>query len=98
MIASVIKVVLLSTIIIVFMLLLASYKGIPVVGLILLALIVIYTFVTQKTVIGRHIYAVGGNRNAARLTGVNTKMDRLPGDGEHEPCWPVSPAWSTPPT
>ncbi|HEY3339226.1 MAG TPA: multiple monosaccharide ABC transporter permease [Propionicimonas sp.] len=70
---SVVKVVLLSTVIIVFMLLLASYKGIPVVGLILLALIIIYTFVTQKTVVGRHIYAVGGNRNAARLTGVNTK-------------------------
>ncbi len=73
MVASVIKVVLLSTIIIVFMMLLASYKGIPVVALILLALIVIYTFVTQKTVLGRHIYAVGGNRNAARLTGVNTR-------------------------
>jgi putative multiple sugar transport system permease protein len=70
---SVVKVVLLSTVIIVFMLLLASYKGIPVVGLILLALIIIYTFITQKTVVGRHIYAVGGNRNAARLTGVNTK-------------------------
>jgi putative multiple sugar transport system permease protein len=70
---SVVKVVLLSTIIIVFMLLLASYKGIPVIGLILLALIIIYTFITQKTVFGRHIYAVGGNRNAARLTGVNTK-------------------------
>ncbi len=73
MFTSVVKVVLLSTVIIVFMLLLASYKGIPVVGLILLALIIIYTFITQKTVVGRHIYAVGGNRNAARLTGVNTK-------------------------
>ena len=70
---SVVKVVLMSTIIIVFMLLLASYKGIPVVGLILLALIIIYTFITQKMVLGRHIYAVGGNRNAARLTGVNTR-------------------------
>ena len=74
MVASVIKVALLSTIIVVFMMLLASYKGIPVVALILLALIVIYTFITQKTVLGRHIYAVGGNRNAARLTGVNTRM------------------------
>ena len=73
MFTSVVKVVLLSTVIIVFMMLLASYKGIPVVGLILLALIIIYTFITQKMVFGRHIYAVGGNRNAARLTGVNTK-------------------------
>ena len=46
--------------------LLASYKGMPVVGLILVALVIIYTFITQRTVIGRHIYSVGGNRNAAR--------------------------------
>ena len=73
MVASVVKIVLFSTAIIVFSLLLASYKGVPVVGLILLGLIIIYSFITQKTVFGRHIYAVGGNRNAARLTGVNTR-------------------------
>ena len=74
MVGSITKVVLLSAIIIVFSMLLASYKGVPVVGLILLGLIIIYSFITQKTVFGRHIYAVGGNRNAARLTGVNTKF------------------------
>src|SRR6188472_347383 len=42
--------------------LLASYKGLPVVGLILFALVIIYTFVTQRTVIGRYIYSVGGNQ------------------------------------
>jgi putative multiple sugar transport system permease protein len=73
MVGSVTKVVLISALIIAFSMLLASYKGVPVVGLILLALIIIYSFITQKTVFGRHIYAVGGNRNAARLTGVNTK-------------------------
>jgi len=73
MAASITKMVLISAVIIVFAMLLASYKGIPVVGLILLGLIIIYSFITQKTVFGRHIYAVGGNRNAARLTGVNTK-------------------------
>ncbi|HEY5485068.1 MAG TPA: hypothetical protein VIK31_14890, partial [Propionibacteriaceae bacterium] len=52
---------------------LASYKGIPVVGLILIGLVLIYTFVTQRTVLGRHIYAVGGNSNAARLSGVDTR-------------------------
>lgn len=73
MASSATKVVLLSAIIIVVGMLLASYKGIPVVGLILLGLVIIYSFITQKMVFGRHIYAVGGNRNAARLTGVNTK-------------------------
>jgi putative multiple sugar transport system permease protein len=34
---------------------------------ILLVLVIVYTFVTNNTVFGRHIYAVGGNRQAARL-------------------------------
>jgi putative multiple sugar transport system permease protein len=72
-VAMVAKLVLLGTIIAVVALLLASYKGIPVVGLILLGLVVLYSFLTQKTVFGRHIYATGGNRNAAGLSGVNTR-------------------------
>ncbi|MBM6403101.1 sugar ABC transporter permease [Phycicoccus sp. CSK15P-2] len=54
-------------------LLLASYRGVPVIGLILLALVILYTFVTQRTVTGRHVYSVGGNRKAAALSGVDTK-------------------------
>lgn len=45
----------------------------PVPGLILLALVIIYSFVTNSTVFGRHIYAVGGNRQAARLSGVKDR-------------------------
>lgn len=45
----------------------------PVPGLILAALVIIYSFATGRTVTGRHIYAVGGNRLAAELSGVNTK-------------------------
>jgi putative multiple sugar transport system permease protein len=45
----------------------------PIPGLILVALVIIYTIITQRTVFGRHIYAVGGNRAAAALSGVNTK-------------------------
>jgi len=54
-------------------LLLASYKGIPVIGLILGGLIVAYSFLMRKTVFGRHIYSVGGNSAAARLSGVDTR-------------------------
>ncbi len=43
----------------------------PVPGLILVALVIIYTVITQRTRFGRHIYAVGGNRQAAALSGVN---------------------------
>ncbi|HSN12940.1 MAG TPA: multiple monosaccharide ABC transporter permease [Propionibacteriaceae bacterium] len=70
---SVAKIVLVGAVIALFGMLLASYKGIPVVGIILFGLVLIYTFVTQRTVLGRHIYAVGGNRNAARLSGVDTR-------------------------
>lgn len=52
---------------------LASYKGIPMVLIIVLILVVIYTFITTKTIPGRHIYAFGGNPKAAQLSGVNTK-------------------------
>ncbi|MGG5171906.1 multiple monosaccharide ABC transporter permease [Pseudarthrobacter sp. J1738] len=45
----------------------------PIPGLILAILVVIYGFISSKTVVGRHIYAVGGNRHAAELSGVQSK-------------------------
>jgi putative multiple sugar transport system permease protein len=45
----------------------------PVPGLILVIMIIIYHIITQRTRFGRHIYAVGGNKSAAALSGVNVK-------------------------
>ncbi|MGM9473957.1 multiple monosaccharide ABC transporter permease [Pseudarthrobacter sp. YS3] len=45
----------------------------PIPGLILAVMVLIYGFVSSKTVVGRHIYAVGGNRHAAELSGVKSK-------------------------
>lgn len=45
----------------------------PVSGIILLGLVVVYSFLTDNTIFGRHIYAVGGNAAAARLSGVKNK-------------------------
>ena len=45
----------------------------PVSGVILLVLVAIYSFVSTRTITGRHVYAVGGNRAAAALSGVNIK-------------------------
>ncbi len=56
-----------------FTLLLASYRGVPVVGIILAIAFVIYAFVMRSTVFGRQVYAVGGNAAAAGLSGVKTK-------------------------
>ncbi len=56
------------------MLLFASgTKGFPYSGLILVALVLIYGFISNRTITGRHIYAVGGNRHAAELSGVKSK-------------------------
>ncbi len=43
----------------------------PVPGLILLVLVIVYNIITERTRFGRHIYAVGGNKSAAALSGVN---------------------------
>lgn len=45
----------------------------PIPGLILVALVIIYSFVSGRTILGRHVYAVGGNLQAAELSGVRTK-------------------------
>jgi putative multiple sugar transport system permease protein len=52
--------------------LMASYKGLPDVLVLLFVLITGYAFVTSQSVIGRRIYAMGGNEKAAKLSGVNT--------------------------
>lgn len=56
-----------------FTFVLASYKGLPNILIMLFILIAAYTFVMRKTVMGRHIYALGGNEKAAKLSGVKTK-------------------------
>ena len=53
--------------------LMANYNGLPVVLVLMLVLTGVYIFVTNRTVIGRRLYAVGGNAKAAMLSGVNSK-------------------------
>ena len=55
--------------------LLSTYKGLPNVFIIMFALMMIFDFVTNRTTVGRRIYALGGNEKAARLSGIKT--DRL---------------------
>ncbi|WP_338833528.1 multiple monosaccharide ABC transporter permease [Bradyrhizobium septentrionale] len=56
-----------------FTYLLASYRALPNVLVIITVLIALYGFVARRTVIGRQIYAVGGNAKAASLSGVKTE-------------------------
>lgn len=52
---------------------LAGYNGLSWTVVVCIIVIIIYHFVTQKTTLGRHIYAVGGNGNAAELAGISVK-------------------------
>ncbi|WP_406435596.1 sugar ABC transporter permease [Streptomyces sp. NBC_00631] len=59
--------------ILVMTMLLASYKGAPIILIVLGALVVGYGYVMRNAVFGRHIYAIGGNLPAAKLSGVKDK-------------------------
>ena len=52
---------------------LSGYNGLSWTVVIVLVVLAIYHFVTTQTVLGRHIYAVGGNPEAAELSGINVK-------------------------
>jgi putative multiple sugar transport system permease protein len=52
---------------------LASSRGLPNVLVLLAILVITYTLISQKTVFGRHVYAIGGNLNAAKLSGVRVR-------------------------
>lgn len=51
---------------------LGQHKGIPVVLILLLVIVLAYTYFTTRTVPGRHLYALGGNEKATKLSGINT--------------------------
>jgi D-xylose transport system permease protein len=70
----ILKLALYNILIIIFTLIMNIYKGIPIPVIIMLAVIVVFTFVMQRTKFGRYIYAVGGNVEAAFYSGINTKF------------------------
>jgi putative multiple sugar transport system permease protein len=52
---------------------LAGYQGLSWAAVILIFVVLIYSFITTRTIVGRHIYAVGGNPEAAELNGISVK-------------------------
>jgi putative multiple sugar transport system permease protein len=52
---------------------LSTYRGLPNVLVVMGVLIALYTFLTNRSTIGRRIYAMGGNEKAAKLSGINTE-------------------------
>jgi putative multiple sugar transport system permease protein len=52
---------------------LAGYQGLSWAAVVLVIVVIIYSYIASKTVVGRHIYAVGGNPEAAELNGISVK-------------------------
>jgi len=73
----ILKLVFISSMILLISYTLATYRGFSWTLLIVVVVVGIYHFITNKTVLGRHIYAVGGNPEAAELSGINVKMITL---------------------
>lgn len=56
---------------------LASFNGIPISLVVAAIVLTIYNFILQRTTLGRHIYGIGGNAEAAELSGVNVRRVTL---------------------
>jgi D-xylose transport system permease protein len=51
--------------------------GVPFPGVMIAGLVVLFTYIAKRTIFGRHVYAVGGNAEAARRAGINVKRIRI---------------------
>ncbi|MBN2617060.1 MAG: sugar ABC transporter permease [Spirochaetales bacterium] len=69
----ILKLAFVSVIVAIVTWILAGYNGLSWTLVIVLLVVGIYNFITKKTVVGRHIYAVGGNPEAAELSGIDVK-------------------------
>lgn len=67
-----IRTIILVAVIAIITYLFASYQGFPFILVLIVALAGIYSVITQKMAVGRHIYATGGNKKSAELSGINT--------------------------
>ena len=81
LVSVIVKLVLLCAVIMLFAVKLGQYKvgkgagkGIPVVLVWVAVILLIYNFIASKTTLGRYFYAMGGNMEATRLSGINTKF------------------------
>jgi D-xylose transport system permease protein len=71
------KIVFSVVLLISFVMILNAYRGIPIPLLVLTLFLAIFIFITNKTTFGRHIYAIGGNADAAKLSGIDIKKITL---------------------
>ncbi|AFG36384.1 multiple monosaccharide ABC transporter permease [Spirochaeta africana] len=68
------KLVLVSLMVWLFFSIPMNYRGVPYSIMILLGLVLIFSYIANNTTFGRHVYAIGGNKEAALLSGINIKL------------------------
>jgi D-xylose transport system permease protein len=73
----VVRIVLVAAVVIVTVAVLNSDRGVPLAGLILVGFVLVFQYVTTRTRFGRHIFAVGGNAEAARRAGISIRRVRV---------------------
>lgn len=71
------KIVFFAVVIMAFAILLAKYNGLPWVAVIIAVVLLVYNYVLNQTKLGRYVYGIGGNDQAAELSGVNVKRVTL---------------------
>ena len=67
------KVIIVSIAIALVLSIMVGYMGIPYAILLLMCIVWLFNFIATKTAFGRHVYAIGGNKDAARLSGINIR-------------------------
>lgn len=72
-ISMLIKLIIIDALIVIYGWKLSQFKGIPVMLLWILAVVIIFAFITSSTVFGRYFYAVGGNEKATKLSGIDPR-------------------------
>ena len=70
---TIVKTIIMCAVVLFLVFKLAMYKGIPFILIWIAIIMLIYNFVASKTILGRYFYTVGGNAEAAKMSGVDTK-------------------------
>ena len=68
---TIVKIVVMCVAVLIVGFILSRHLGVPIAFLVLLGLAVLFNFISQNTSFGRHIFALGGNKEAAKLSGIN---------------------------
>ena len=77
LVALILRIVVVSAVVIATVAVLNADRGVPLAGLILVGFVLVFQYITKRTRFGRHIFAVGGNAEAARRAGISIRKVRV---------------------